>query len=399
MESLRKFVHLALQPEEDVYLFTPGPTPVPPFVLEHMQQPLYHRSKEFQELLLRVDHNLRWLFQTEEQTVVLTSSATGAAEAVMRSLFPQPGKHLCIVNGKFSERWAAMLRHFGHTVVVLDIPLGKSPLLEQVEEFVRNHPDALSFWIVHSETSTGALSDVEKIAALVHQYSDAYFCVDAVSSVAVHPFFFDQWGVDVAFTGSQKALMLPPGLALLAVSRRARQKIQQSKTHSWYFHLEKALEDMQQGRTPWTPAIPQILGLDAVLQYYRTIGLEQLWKIHEVRAHAFRKAMESIGVALFGEFTSHALTPAVLPNNGEEFLNALRSAGVVVAKGQGELRGKIFRVSHMGWQPVAHQLYLLFAIENALLQIRHRFHLGDGIAAFLDEMHRFCDNEESRGNE
>ncbi len=367
-------------------LFTPGPTAVPPFAYEAMQQPLYHRSTEFRQLWERVHQRLQWLFQTTQPVIPLTCSATGAAEAVMQQLFGQPTKHGVIVNGKFADRWAQMLRHFGHTVIPIEVPWGEVPLLEEIEAMVLQHPDLASFWIVHSETSTGALSDVKAIAKIVRQHTEALLCIDAVSSLGVHPLAMDAWELDVVFTGSQKALMLPPGMAFVALSERAWAQLERNagtQRTSWYFDLRRARSAAEQGLTPWTPAIAILQGADAVLQFFETQGLDRLWQLHQQRAHALRSALEAIHLRTFGQCSSHAVTPVYLPPIGEAFRHQLwEHFGIVVAGGQEHLKGKIFRISHMGWLPYEQHLYLISAIEQLLKAHHYHFTFGEGLAAF-----------------
>ncbi len=369
--------------QRNIVLFTPGPTAVPPFVYEAMQQPLYHRSDAFRQLWQQLHQRLQWLFQTEQPVLALTCSATGAAEAVIQQLFASTAPHCVVVNGKFAERWAQMLERFGAQVHRLSVPWGEAPLLEEVESVVQSMPNLVSFWVVHSETSTGALSDVKAIARIVRTYSDALICVDAVSSLGVHPLPMDQWGLDVVFTGSQKSLMLPPGLAFVALSQRAWDRVQHRSAVSWYFDLLQARRSAEKGLTPWTPAIPLLQGADAVLQYFQNAGLEAIWHFHQRRAHAFRAALEALQLRVFGQSSSHAVTPVYLPPGGESFRQQLyEQFGIVVAGGQEQLKGKIFRVSHMGWLPYERHLYLISAMEQLLQHQHYHFEFGAGIATF-----------------
>ena len=203
-------------------LFTPGPTPVPEQVMLRMAEPIiHHRNPEFLEILARVHENLQYLFQTKQPVVTLTCSGTGGVEATFVSLF-SPGDTIIAVNGgKFGERWVKMPKTFGLNAVEIKIPWGTAVQAEQLRETLKRHPAAKAVYLTHSETSTGTATDVKTMAEVIREHSNALVCVDGITAIGAHELRFDEWGIDVCVTGSQKGLMIPPGLAFVALSQRA----------------------------------------------------------------------------------------------------------------------------------------------------------------------------------
>ncbi|MGE5315680.1 MAG: pyridoxal-phosphate-dependent aminotransferase family protein, partial [Acidobacteriota bacterium] len=258
-------------------LFTPGPTPVPETVMLKMAEPIiHHRNPEFGEILTRVHQNLQYLFQTQQPVIVLTSSGTGGVESSFVSLF-SPGDTIITCNGgKFGERWVKMPKAYGLNVVELKIEWGKAATPAQVTEALKAHPEAKAVYIVHSETSTGTASDVKELAKVIRENSNALVCVDGITAVGAHEMKFDEWGIDVCVTGSQKGLMIPPGLAFIALSKRAIEKMDSSTLPKFYFDLKKALKSWQSNDTPWTPAVSLVIGVDAALQMIKAEGIENI---------------------------------------------------------------------------------------------------------------------------
>ncbi|MGB2867002.1 MAG: aminotransferase class V-fold PLP-dependent enzyme, partial [Bacteroidota bacterium] len=203
-------------------LFTPGPTPVPESVMLRMAEPIiHHRNPEFNEVLTRVHQNLKYLFQTSQPVLALTCSGTGGVEATFVSLF-SPGDTIVSVNGgKFGERWVKMPRVFGLNVVEIKTEWGKAPTEEQIRKALREHPNVKAVYLTHSETSTGTATDIRSLSKITRENSEALVCVDGITAIGAHELRFDEWGIDVCVTGSQKGLMIPPGLAFVALSKRA----------------------------------------------------------------------------------------------------------------------------------------------------------------------------------
>ena len=348
-------------------LFTPGPTPVPEAVaLAAARQPLYHRGEEFTALFRRVQLLLRNVFCTQRPVVALASSGTGAAEAAITNLFSPGDKGIYINNGRFAARWGDMMRSFGMETVEIPVQWGTAVDPAQVEHTLRRHPDARCVWVVHSETSTGVRTDIQTLAGVTRS-SRALLCVDAVTSLGAEECRMDDWGLDVVITASQKALMSPPGLSFVALSERARQAAASARIPRYYFDLLKEAERLQEGTTRWTPPVALFAALECALHMIAEEGLENTWRRHARTASALRAGLEALGFTLFGTPPSDAVTVAYLPAAGEEFRKVLRTKyRSTVAGGQDELKGKVFRVSHMGYCDEGDILALLSAVERAL---------------------------------
>lgn len=373
-------------------LFTPGPTPVPEPVLLRMAEPLiHHRSPEFREIAARVNSNLRYLFQTSQPVLTLACSGTGGMESTFVSLF-SPGDTVIAVNGgKFGERWVQMPRVFGLNAVEIRLRWGAALREEQLLEALRNHPDAKAVYLTQSETSTGTLTNVRAMARLVRERSSALVCVDGISSIGAQEMRFDDWGVDACVTGSQKGLMVPPGLAFVALSPRAIEAVERSGLPRFYFDLRRALKSHVADDTPWTPAISLIVGADAALEMIRKEGVEHIWKRHERLASGLRMGVQAVGLRLFSEAPADSVTAVVLPPGvaWADFNRALKiDNGVTVAGGQGDYAGKIFRVSHLGYYDELDMIACMAAIERALAAVGYGFELGAGVAAVHKELLR-----------
>ncbi|MFN0159400.1 MAG: pyridoxal-phosphate-dependent aminotransferase family protein [Bacteroidota bacterium] len=366
-------------------LFTPGPTPVPESVMLRMAEPIiHHRNPEFQEILTRVHQDLKYVFQTTQPVLTLTCSGTGGVEATFVSLF-SPGDTIIAVNGgKFGERWVKMPQAFGLNVVEVKVPWGKSIQADQLQEVLKKTPTAKAVYLTHSETSTGTATDVKTMAQIIRQHSDALVCVDGITAVGAHEMRFDEWGIDVCVTGSQKGLMIPPGLAFVAVSARAIKAMETAKLPKYYFDLRKALKSHEKNDTPWTPAVSLIIGLDVALQMIRAEGIENIWVRHKRLATALRHGFEAMGMKMFSDSPSYAVTPVWVPEGVEwkAFNKTLKmDNGITIAGGQDEYTGKIFRVSHLGYYDDLDMITVIAAIERTLMKQGFAFTVGSGIAA------------------
>lgn len=353
-------------------LYTPGPTPVPEEVMLRMAAPIiHHRSPEFNEIFTRVNENLRYLFQTSGPVLTLTSSGTGGMEATFVSLF-SPGETVAAVNGgKFGERWVKMPRAFGLDCIEIPVKWGEAPTAAQLREALRSKPRGV--YLTHSETSTGTATDVRALAGIIREESDALVCVDGITAVGAHELRFDEWGIDVCVTGSQKGLMIPPGLAFVALSGRAVEAMKRSTMPRFYFDLGKALAAYEKNDTPWTPAASLIIGVDAALARIRAEGIEHVWRRHERMALGLRAGIAALGMKLFSSFPSYAVTPVWLPEGVEwkKFNGRLKSAyGITAAGGQDAYAGKIFRLSHLGYYDELDMIALLAGVERALADTR-----------------------------
>lgn len=365
---------MIMEPKQGkIYLFTPGPTPIPEIVMRRMAKPIiHHRSEEFRSVFKRVNSNLKYLFQTSQPVLTIASSGTGAIEATFVNLFSPGDKIISINNGKFGERWVAMPKLFGLNVVELRYEWGDAPTPEDISNALRKHPDAKAVYLVHCETSTGTYTDIRSISKVIRNESSALVCVDGVCSVAGMELRFDEWALDVCVTSSQKGLMVPPGLAFIALSDRAIESMKSSSIPKYYFDLNKALESYQKNDTPWTPAITLIQGLDAALEMIKDEGIESRWHHHSVRANEVRNGITSLGMKLFSRYPSDAVTTVILPSNIESkiFHELLRKKySIYFAKGQGEFVDKIFRVAHIGYHDESDITIALEALKNVVAEI------------------------------
>ncbi|HTK81540.1 MAG TPA: alanine--glyoxylate aminotransferase family protein [Bacteroidota bacterium] len=366
-------------------LFTPGPTPVPEKVMLRMAEPIiHHRSPEFNEILTRVNKNLQYLFQTSQPVLTLTCSGTGGVEATVVSLF-SPGDPIIAVNGgKFGERWVKMPITFGLNVTEIKVEWGKAPTAAQLQEALNKTPGAKAVYLTHSETSTGTCTDVRSLSKVIRDHSSALVCVDGITAIGAHEMRFDEWGIDVCVTGSQKGLMIPPGLAFVALSKRAVAAMQSSKMPKFYFDLKKALASYEKNDTPWTPAASLIIGVDTALEMIRAETVEHVWKRHERMANAIRQGVVALGLRLFSEHPSFAVTPVWLPEtvDWKLFNKTLKNDyGITVAGGQDDYTGKIFRISHLGYYDEFDMVSVIAAIERALHDCKWKFEPGAGVKA------------------
>ena len=366
-------------------LFTPGPTPVPESVMLRMAEPIiHHRNQEFREVLTRVNANLQYLFQTRQPVLTLTCSGTGGVEATFVSLFSKGDTIISVNGGKFGERWVKMPQTFGLNVVEIKVPWGKAVPAHQIQEALKKAPAAKAVYLTHSETSTGTATDIELMAKIIRENSSALVCVDGITAVGAHELRFDEWGIDVCVTGSQKGLMIPPGLAFVALSQRAIDAMQASTLPKFYFDLRKALKSYELNDTPWTPAVSLIIGVDAALGLIKAEGIENVWARHRRLAMALRAGIAALGLKLFSDSPSYAVTPVWLPEKIEwkAFNNTLKvDNGITIAGGQDEYAGRIFRVSHLGYYDELDMLAFVGALERTLAAHEYPFEIGSGLAA------------------
>lgn len=366
-------------------LFTPGPTPVPETVMLRMAEPIiHHRNPEFQEVLARVNQDLKYVFQTSGPVLTLTCSGTGGVEATFVSLF-SPGDRVISVNGgKFGERWVKMPQAFGLNVTEIKTEWGRAVQPDEILAALRKHPEAKAVYVVHSETSTGTAADIRTIARVIRENSHALVCVDGITAIGAHELRFDEWGIDVCVTGSQKGLMIPPGLAFVALSERAIKAMETATLPRFYFDLRKALKSFEKNDTPWTPAISLIIGLDAALNMIRAEGIENVWARHRRLSSGLRAGIEAMGLKLFSDSPSYAVTPVWVPDGVEwkSFNKILKlDNGVTIAGGQDEFAGRIFRVSHLGYYDDLDMITVVAAIERTLMQLKFNLTPGAGCGA------------------
>ena len=364
-------------------LFTPGPTPVPESIMLRMAQPIiHHRTPEFQAELASVGEGLRYLFCTEQPVMTLTSSGTGAMEAALVNTL-SAGDEIIFVNaGKFGERWGEIARAYGVTAHEITLEWGNAATPERIASALAEHPAAKAICLTQSETSTGVFTDVGAIAKAVRPGFDGLIIVDGITAVGAHELRMDEWGIDVVVTGSQKGLMIPPGLAFIALSERAWHASESSRLPKFYFDLAAARTSLASNDTPWTPAVTLVLGVAEALRMIREEGIENVWRRHDRLGSALRAGVAALGLEPFGNPPSNAVTAIRLPEKGDEFMSLMKKKyKITMAAGQDHLKGKIFRVSHLGYYDEPDMLSVLYAIESALTDIGHQHAVGAGLAA------------------
>ncbi|MEX1140554.1 MAG: alanine--glyoxylate aminotransferase family protein [Bacteroidota bacterium] len=366
-------------------LFTPGPTPVPESVMLRMAEPMiHHRHVEFTQLFARLHENLQYLFQTTGDVITLTSSGTGALEATVANVHSAGEKALFVNGGKFGERWGEILKVYGVEPVELTVPWGESVRIEDIEKALKEHPSISAVYLTHSETSTGAATDVQAIARLVRGTSGALTIVDGITAVGAMELRMKQWDLDIVVTGSQKGLMIPPGLAFVAVSDRAWERMKASRLPKFYFDLPAARKALRSNDTPWTPAISLVIGVDAALSMIRKEGLEKVWLRHSKLAASLRVAADALGLEVLAKRPSNALTALKIPKSvdAKQFSSVLKNTyGITAAGGQGELAGKVIRISHLGYYDELDMITVISALEMTLSECGYRFEPGAGIRA------------------
>ena len=380
------------------YLLTPGPTPVLPEALQAMARPIiHHRTPQFQAILKEVEEHLKYVFQTKNDVLILAASGTGAMEAAVTNLL-SPGDRVVVVRaGKFGERWAELCASYGVEVIPIDVEWGKSvnpgaikEILKEDESRTTNHERRIkAVYTTLCETSTGTSADIEKIARIVKDYQ-AVLVVDAISALAAVPLKTDEWGVDVVVSGSQKGLMIPPGLAFISLSQKAWELAKSSTLPKFYFNLSAYKKSIAKDDTPYTPAVNLIIGLNETLRAIKNEGLENVIARHRKHAHAVRNAVKAMGLELFApDAYSDAVTAVNVPDgiDGGKLVKTMRDKyGVAIAGGQAELKGKIFRIATMGYITAPDLKVCIATLETVLSEMGYRFEKGAGVKALEDAL-------------
>jgi aspartate aminotransferase-like enzyme len=366
------------------YLLSPGPTPIPNEVMTAMSETIiHHRTPEFAKILTEAREGLKSLFGTRKDVLILASSGTGAMEGAVSNLF-SPGEKVLVVNGgKFGERWLQIAQAFHLKTVEIKVEWGKAVRVETIENHLKDQPDIQGILIQFSETSTTTLHPVREIAQLTRQ--GPLLIVDGVTAVGALPVPMDEWDIDALVTGSQKALMLPPGLGFIALSDRAWTRIDKTQSPRFYFDLKLERKNQQKGSTAFTPAVSLVFGLRAALQLMHKEGLDRVYARHDRMARATRAAAVALGLRLLApENPSPAATGIVMPEgvDADQLLDYLRTRmGLTFAEGQDDLRGKIIRIAHVGYMGAFDVITAISGLEMALKKFGHPLRLGNGVAA------------------
>ncbi|MGB3206957.1 MAG: alanine--glyoxylate aminotransferase family protein [Crinalium sp.] len=375
--------------DNKLMLMIPGPTPVPEQVLLAMaKHPIGHRSGEFSKIMAEVTENLKWLHQTQNDVLMLTVSGTGAMEAGIIN-FLSPGDRVLVgSNGKFGERWVEVCNAYSLNVDPVTAEWGKPLDPEQFREKLEadTEKQIKAVIITHSETSTGVINDLETINRHVKAHGEALIIVDAVTSLGAANVPIDAWGLDVVGSGSQKGYMIPPGLGFVAVSPKAWEAYEKAKLPKYYLDLKPYRKNAAKNTTPFTPPVNLIIGLQAALQMMKAEGLESIFARHQRQMNATREAMKALGLPLFAPdgAGSPAIT-AVAPTtvDAEQVRSVMKKRfDIVLAGGQDHLKGKIFRIGHLGFVSDRDILTAVGSLEATLIELGHEgFTSGAGVAA------------------
>ncbi|MBN1204122.1 MAG: alanine--glyoxylate aminotransferase family protein [Myxococcaceae bacterium] len=367
------------------YLLTAGPTPVPERVSLAMAQPMiFHRSEAFAAVFKEALEGLQWVFRTTQPVICISGSGTAGMEAAVTNFHSPGDKVICLRGGRFGERWAELCQAYGLTVVPVDVEWGRPMDVAALKAVLEQTPDARSVFATASESSTGVAHPIREIAALCSG-RDTLCIVDAISALGAFDVPQDEWGIDVLVGSSQKALMLPPGLAFVGVSQKGWARARTAKLPRFYLDLARMLKSQEKNESTWTPAVSLIVGLRESIRMMREEGLEAIFARHRQLAEATRRACMGLGCELFAtDAPSPAVTSVRVPGglDGSKLVQRLRGRwGITISGGQEKLKGKIFRVAHMGYFGPFDIITAVSGLEMVLAELGHTFELGAGVQA------------------
>lgn len=369
------------------YLMTPGPTPVPEDIMLEMAKPIiHHRTTQFKEVIKKCEEGLKYVLETKNEVVIFTSSGTGAMEAAVTNFLSPGDRVICVLGGKFGERWSEICKAYGIDSIDINVEWGKSVDPIAIKRELETNKNIKAVFATQCETSTGVLNDIEAIGKIVSQ-TEAILVVDAISSLGACELNTDGWKIDVVVSGSQKGLMLPPGLGFCSVSEKAKRLLETSTSPRYYFDIKKALETLEKDDTPWTPAITLMIGLAKALEMIKEEGLEEVIKRHSRMAGAVREAAKALGLKLLSSSAANSVTAIVVPNgiDGEALVKFIKDKkGVWFAGGQDSLKGKIVRISTLGFMQDFDVIISISALELGLKQAGYKFEIGTGVKAALN---------------
>jgi len=369
------------------YLLTPGPTPVPEECLKAMARPIiHHRTPQFQAILKEVEENLKYVFQTQNDVLIFASSGTGAMEGAVSNLLSRGDKAIVVRAGKFGERWGEICKAYGIEFIPIDVESGKTVRPSDIRDILEKDNGSIkAVYVTLCETSTGVRTDIKSIAEFTRP-TQAVLVVDAISALGAVPLKTDEWGIDVVVTGSQKGLMIPPGLSFVSLSKKAWGHVEKSTLPKYYFDFKAYKKSLEKTDTPYTPAVNLIIGLSEALKIIKKEGLDNIIERHRRNAMALREAVKALGLELFApEDYSDAVTAVKVPQgiDGEKLVKTMRDKyGVGIAGGQSELKGKIFRIATMGYITKHDLEVCIETLERVLIEMGYSFKKGAGIAAF-----------------
>jgi aspartate aminotransferase-like enzyme len=351
---------------------------------------IHHRSPDFLPVLDAAKKGLQWLCQTNNDVLILCASGTGGMVGAVNNFFSPGDKALVVNAGNFGERWTKICKAYGLSVNELEIEWGHTVKPEVVEKALKDDPAIKGVFVQASETSTGVYHDIKALASIVRKYDDKLLVVDAISALVAHDLKMDEWGIDVLIGGSQKGLMLPPGLAFVGISEKAWKFAETSKCPRFYFNFKKERESLAKNQTNFTSPVTLIIGLNECLKLLQKEGLENAFERHRRLAAATRAAVKTLGLELFTrESPSNSVTAILAPDgiDGQEIYKNLRvKYGITAAGGQGRAKGKIFRIAHLGYADTFDIITAIAGVEMTLKSMGHPLTLGSGVAVAEEQL-------------
>jgi aspartate aminotransferase-like enzyme len=367
-------------------IMTPGPTQLLPEAQVAMAGPMpHHRTKAFRKIFSETRSLLQYFFDTHNDILIFASSGTGVMEGAMANLLSPGDWALIIAAGKFGERWTEIAQAYSVCAEVISVPYGEAVKPDEVEQRLQANPHIKAVFVQATESSTGVRHDVERLGAIVAKHPHTCLVVDAITGLGVMEIATDRWNLDVVIGGSQKATMLPPGLAFASVSQKAWEMIGQSKSPRYYFDFQKERKSQSKGESAFTPAIALIIGLKISLEHIQSLGREKLIANAALLASATRAAATALGLQLFAASApSDALTTVCAPAgvDSSDIVKRFKSQfGTTIANGQGEMKGKIFRIAHLGYYDFYDAVATIACLEIILKQLDVPIDLGSGVKA------------------
>jgi len=365
------------------YILSPGPTPLPPYVRESMSSEIiHHRTPQFQAILKEVEEGLKYAYQTKNDVFILASSGTGAMETAVANIVNPKDKVIVIEGGKFGERWTELSKVYAAQIELVKVEWGQAVDPEIIKDILGKNKDIKAVFATHCETSTGVVNDIQALGKIVKDTS-AILVVDAISGLGAVDLKTDAWSVDMVVCGSQKGLMLPPGLGFISMSPKAQKMIEACNNPRYYFDLRRAKKALDKNDTPFTPAVTLIIALNEVLKEMQKEGLEAIFARNRKLAEATRKTMIALGLELLApDACSDAVTSVKLPEgvDGVKLVKMLRDEyGITIAGGQAHLKGKIFRIAHMGYIRADDLKVCVKTLEEVLSKMGYKFPQGIGV--------------------
>jgi aspartate aminotransferase-like enzyme len=366
-------------------LLTPGPTPLyPPALHAMMASDMHHRTEDFRNVYKAVLADLKEVLGTSHDVLIFVASGTGALDGSVSNFFSRGDKVIVCTAGKFGERWVEIAKAYGLDATVLKAEYGDTVSPERVEQALRDEPNARGVFVQASETSTGAAHDIRGMAEAVRKTA-ALFIVDGITGIGTMPLDIEGWGIDILIGGSQKAFMIPPGLAFASISPKAWKSAETATLPHFYFDFKKEKKSADKGEATWTPAISLILALGEALKYVKSLGMAHLVENAQMLAKATRAAAQELGLDLFAANSPGSAVTSIRAPKGMDsgvIVKEFRTRfGSIIANGQGSMKGQIFRIAHLGNFDFADVFSLIAGLEIILEANGHSVRFGSGVAA------------------